>query len=107
MSQIGKIEKASIEAQARIKQQEADQFDADAQEQLALLKTQLAELDRLKNVEIDADISKASTAIDELQTKLDAMPAKKVIEVEVRTTNTGGARGSSISSPRAVSPRVA
>ncbi|MDI3489495.1 MAG: hypothetical protein PWP11_772 [Thauera sp.] len=94
VGQIGKIEKASIEAQARIKQQEADQFDADAQEQLALLKTQLAELDRLKNVEIDADISKATTAIDELQTKLDAMPAKKVIEVEVRTTNTGGATGS-------------
>lgn len=94
VSQIGKIEKASIEAQARIKQQEADQFDADAQEQLALLKTQLAELDRLKNVEIDADISKASTAIGELQTKLDAMPAKKVIEVEVRTTSTGGATGS-------------
>lgn len=92
--QIGKIEKASIEAQARIKQQEADQFDADAQEQLALLKTQLAELDRLKNIEVDADISKATTAIGELQTKLDAMPAKKVIEVEVRTTSTGGATGS-------------
>lgn len=94
VSQIGKIEKASIEAQARIKQQEADQYDADAQEQLALLKAQLTELDRLKNLEVDADISKASEKVGELQQKLDALPAKKVVEIEVKTTSTGGATGS-------------
>ncbi|CAM5321548.1 hypothetical protein [Thauera mechernichensis] len=94
VDQIGQIEKASIEAQARIKQQEADQFDQEAQAQLSLLQEQLSEIARLKNVEIDADISKATAKVSEIQSQLDALPPKKVVEIEVRTKGTGGATGS-------------
>ncbi|HRP23625.1 MAG TPA: hypothetical protein PLF79_08665 [Thauera sp.] len=94
VDQIGQIEKASIEAQARIKRQEADQFDQDAQAQLSLLQEQLSEIARLKNVEIDADISKATAKVSEIQSQLDALPPKKVVEIEVRTKGTGGATGS-------------
>jgi len=92
--EIGAIQKDAKSAEAKVAESKGGEFDQQAADALENLRGQLAEIDRLKNIEVDADISKATTAIGELQTKLDAMPAKKVIEVEVRTTNTGGATGS-------------
>jgi hypothetical protein len=89
--EIGEIQKDAKNAETKVAESNLGEFEQQAAEALQNLRAQLAEIDRLKSVEIDADISKASTAIDELQKKLDAMPAKKVVEVEMRTTSTGAA----------------
>ena len=93
LEQIGQIEQAASEAQAKVKQQEQAAFETEAQKHLSLLQQQRAELDGLQSLAIDADITKAMTSLKNLENELEQLQ-DRTVTVTVRTVNTGGATGS-------------
>lgn len=78
LEQIGATEKAAIEAQAKLKQQEKADFEATAQAQLAKIREIEDELQKIKQIQIDADTAAAKAAIAELQAEIDQIKDKTV-----------------------------
>lgn len=78
LEQIGATEKAAIEAQARLKQQEKAEFEQTAAAQLEKIREIEAELEKIKQVQIDVDTAAAQAAVVSLQAQIDALKDKTV-----------------------------
>lgn len=78
LEQIGATEKAAIEAQAKIKQQEQAEFEQTADAQLAKIREIEAELQKIKQVKIDADTAEAQATITALQAQINEIKDKTV-----------------------------
>lgn len=88
--EIGDIQKSAKNAEAKAAEGKQTGFEQQASEALQNLQGQLAEIDRLKNIEIDANIEQATSKISTLTEQLKALPESKTIQLNVVTNGVPG-----------------
>lgn len=90
---IAEAEASALEAQAAAKQQQVADIQAAAAaqaEQLTALENRIAALKgEAATVSVQADVEAAKTGLDEVKAKIDALPDRKVIQIEWTSSGEG------------------
>lgn len=84
LESIGQTEKAALEAQAKLKEEQQAELEAVAKAQLEKIREIEAELEKIKRVEVEVEITEAKARVAALQQQLDGLQ-DKTVTVTVRT----------------------